>query len=215
MKNKITLLLCAAASIALLTTGCAQKPNPPAASSQPARSQPSQSGQSSQSSSGADSPAGTASMLGSLQSFTALTLDGESFTQDDLAAKDITVLNFWALTCRPCIAEMPDLAAFAGALPDNVQVITVCLDGAGNEETVQSVLDGAGFTGVTLVAGDGDLVDLAWNVIYTPTTVCADSEGKLIGKTIIGGQRDLEGTLLTAVNEVLKDGGKAEISLEA
>ena len=56
MKNKITLLLCAAASIALLTTGCAQKPNPSAASSQPAQSQPAQS-QSSQSGSGADSPA--------------------------------------------------------------------------------------------------------------------------------------------------------------
>ena len=123
MKNKITLLLCAAASAALLATGCAQKTNPPAASSQPAQSQPAQS-QSSQSGSGADSPAGTASMLGSLQSFTALTLDGESFTQDDIAAKDITVLNFWALTCPPCIAEMPELASFAGALPDNVQVVT-------------------------------------------------------------------------------------------
>ena len=215
MKNKITLLLCAAASIALLTTGCAQKPNPPAASSQPARSQPSQSGQSSQSSSGADSPAGTASMLGSLQSFTALTLDGESFTQDDLAAKDITVLNFWALTCPPCIAEMPELASFAGALPDNVQMVTVCLDGSGNEEMVSSILDEAGFSGVTLVAGDGDLAALAGNLMYTPTTLVADSAGTLMGDPIIGGQRDLSGTYLEAINQVLTAGGKDEISLES
>ena len=214
MKNKITLLLCAAASIALLTTGCAQKPNPPAASSQPARSQPSQSGQSSQSSSGADSPAGTASMLGSLQSFTALTLDGESFTQDDLAAKDITVLNFWALTCPPCIAEMPELASFAGALPDNVQMVTVCLDGSGNEEMVSSILDEAGFSGVTLVAGDGDLAALAGNLMYTPTTLVADSAGTLMGDPIIGGQKDLPGTFLAAVNDALQAGGKAEVSLE-
>ena len=204
------MLLCAAAAAGLLTAGCAKEPSQtpdisPAASSVESSSAPDT----------PDSSENLASQLGSLESFSAVTLEGGSFTQDDIAAKDATVINFWALTCRPCIAEMPDLAAFAGALPDNVQVITVCLDGAGNEETVQSVLDGAGFTGVTLVAGDGDLVDLAWNVIYTPTTVCADSEGKLIGKTIIGGQRDLEGTLLTAVNEVLKDGGKAEISLEA
>ena len=208
-KKSAAMLLCAAAA-GLLTAGCAKEPSQtpdisPAASSVVSSSAPDT----------PDSSENLASQLGSLESFSAVTLEGESFTQDDIAAKDATVINFWALTCRPCIAEMPDLAAFAGALPDNVQVITVCLDGAGNEETVQSVLDGAGFTGVTLVAGDGDLVDLAWNVIYTPTTVCADSEGKLIGKTIIGGQRDLEGTLLTAVNEVLKDGGKAEISLEA
>ncbi len=208
-KKSVAMLLCAAAA-GLLITGCAKEPSQtpdisPAASSVVSSSAPDT----------PDSSENLASQLGSLESFSAVTLEGESFTQDDIAAKDATVINFWALTCRPCIAEMPDLAAFAGALPDNVQVITVCLDGAGNEETVQSVLDGAGFTGVTLVGGDGDLVDLAWNVIYTPTTVCADSEGKLIGKTIIGGQQDLEGTLLTAVNEVLKDGGKAEISLEA
>ena len=208
-KKSVAMLLCAAAA-GLLITGCAKEPSQtpdisPAASSVVSSSAPDT----------PDSSENLASQLGSLESFSAVTLEGESFTQDDIAAKDATVINFWALTCRPCIAEMPDLAAFAGALPDNVQVITVCLDGAGNEETVQSVLDEAGFTGVTLVAGDGDLVDLAWNVIYTPTTVCADSEGKLIGKTIIGGQRDLEGTLLMAVNEVLKDGGKAEISLEA
>ena len=214
MKNKITLLLCAAASIALLTTGCAQKPNPPAASSQPAQSQPSQSGQSSQSSSGADSPAGTASMLGSLQSFTALTLDGETFTQDDIAAKDITVLNFWALTCPPCIAEMPELASFAGALPDNVQMVTVCLDGSGNEEMVSSILDEAGFSGVTLVAGDGDLAALAGNLMYTPTTLVADSAGTLMGDPIIGGQKDLPRTFLAAVNDALQAGGKAEVSLE-
>ena len=37
-------------------------------------------------------------------------------------AKDVTVINFWALSCGPCIVEMPDLAEFAGALPDNVQL---------------------------------------------------------------------------------------------
>ena len=213
MKNKITLLLCAAASIALLTTGCAQKPNPSAASSQPAQSQPAQS-QSSQSGSGADSPAGTASMLGSLQSFTALTLGGESFTQDDIAAKDITVLNFWALTCPPCIAEMPELASFAGALPDNVQVVTVCLDGYGNEDSVKEVLENAGFEGVTLITGEGDLLDLANNLMYTPTTVLADSQGALVGEAIIGGQADLSAAYLEAVNQALEAGGKDAISLE-
>ena len=63
-----------------------------------------------------------------LNKFQAAALDGSEFTQDDFADRDVTVINFWALTCGPCIAEMPDLAAFAGALPDNVQVITVCLD---------------------------------------------------------------------------------------
>ena len=42
--------------------------------------------------------------------------------------------SFWSLRCGPCIREMPDIAAYAGELPDNVRIITVCLDGEGKEE---------------------------------------------------------------------------------
>lgn len=167
-----------------------------------------------QSTDAAQSEQDTAS-LGALASFSAGTLDGGSFTQDDIMAKDVTALNFWALSCGPCIAEMPDLAEFAKALPDNVQLVTVCLDGSGNEDTAREVLEQAGFEGVTLISGDGDLAALAGNLMYTPTTVFADSEGNLVGEPIIGGQKDLAGTYLTAMNAVLAAGGKAEISLEA
>lgn len=75
-------------------------------------------------------PAGCASSASSgserrLGSFQAVTLDGGTFTQADIAGKDVTIINFWGTFCAPCIAEMPDLAAFAKALPDNVQLITV------------------------------------------------------------------------------------------
>ena len=200
MKHKkfAALLLCAALAAGTLASGCSGKeaaePDAPA-----------------QEESGA--AAGTAAALGSLRSFSATTLDGGSFTQDDIAARDVTVINFWALTCPPCIAEMPDLAAFAGALPDTVQVATVCLDGLGSEETVQKILEKAGFTGATLLTGDGDLAALCGNLMYTPTTVFVNSKGELVGDAVIGGQRDLAGTYLAAVNAVLAADGKAEISL--
>ena len=151
--------------------------------------------------------------LGTLASFTAGTLDGGTFTQDDIMAKDVTVINFWALSCGPCIVEMPDLAEFAGALPDNVQLVTVCLDGNGNEDTAREVLEKAGFEGVTLISGSGDLLDLSRNLMYTPTTVFVDGEG-MVADAVIGGQEDLSGTFLAAVNAVLEGSGKAEISLE-
>lgn len=151
--------------------------------------------------------------LGTLASFTAGTLDGGTFTQDDIMAKDVTVINFWALSCGPCIVEMPDLAEFAGALPDNVQLVTVCLDGNGNEDTAREVLEKAGFDGVTLISGSGDLLDLSRSLMYTPTTVFVDGEG-MVADAVIGGQEDLSGTFLAAVNAVLEGSGKAEISLE-
>ena len=140
-------------------------------------------------------------------------LDGGTFTQDDIAAKDATVINFWALSCPPCIAELPDLAAYAKTLPENVQFITVCLDAGIDMEHAQELLTEAGFEGVTLVSGDGDLAELCGNLMYTPTTLFADSQGNLVGDAVIGVQKDLSGTYTAAVNRVLSASGKDEISV--
>lgn len=206
MKQMVSICLAAALGLGLLA-GCGEKPAPSQSDAQP------ESG--SQSVSGSQSEQESASPLGALASFTAGTLDGGSFTPEDIGAKDVTVLNFWALSCGPCIAELPDLAEFAAALPDNVQLVTVCLDGSGNEEAAREVLEQAGFEGVTIIAGDGDMGALANSLMYTPTTVFADSEGSLVGSAIIGRQADLSEAYLAAVNQVLAAGGKDEISLES
>lgn len=204
MKNKkfFALLLCGILTISMLATGCSGGENPPATSDSPTQNE------------NGGSAAGTVAELGSMKSFTAATLDGGSFSQEDIAAKDVTVINFWSLMCGPCVEEMPDLAAFAKVLPDNVQVVTVCLDGTGEEEAAKSILSEAGYEGVTLLSGDGDFKGLCDNIQYTPTTVLVDAEGNLMGDAIIGGQEDLSGTFLTAVNAALKSSGKAEIGLE-
>lgn len=206
MKRILAMTLSAILALGVLA-GCGggNTPEPPADTAQPENTAQSedtaQDGQ----------DAGTG--LGTLASFTAGTLDGGTFTQDDIMAKDVTVINFWALSCGPCIVEMPDLAEFAGALPDNVQLVTVCLDGNGNEDTAREVLEKAGFEGVTLISGSGDLLDLSRSLMYTPTTVFVDGEG-MVADAVIGGQEDLSGTFLAAVNAVLEGSGKAEISLE-
>lgn len=206
MKRILAMTLSAILALGVLA-GCGggNTPEPPADTAQPENTAQSedtaQDGQ----------DAGTG--LGTLASFTAGTLDGGTFTQDDIMDKDVTVINFWALSCGPCIVEMPDLAEFAGALPDNVQLVTVCLDGNGNEDTAREVLEKAGFEGVTLISGSGDLLDLSRNLMYTPTTVFVDGEG-MVADAVIGGQEDLSGTFLAAVNAVLEGSGKAEISLE-
>lgn len=147
-----------------------------------------------------------------LKEFEAEMLDGSIFTQDDLAEKDVTVLNFWALTCGPCIAEMPDLAAFEKGMPDNVQVLTVCLDGSRNMERTKEILGEAGFEGMTLLGGNGDFWEILCGIQYTPTTLIVDKDGNIVGDPIIGGQKDLEKVFTGAVNQALKKMGKAEIA---
>ena len=152
----------------------------------------------------------------SLKTFTAQTLDGGTFAQEDIKSKDVTVMNFWTTSCGPCIAEMPDLAAFQKALPENVQLVTVCLDAIwGAEESAKKILQDSAYEGITLVSGDGDFANICNNIQYTPTTIFIDAEGNMVGDAIIGGQPNLSESFLEAVNAVLKSGGKAEISLES
>lgn len=150
-----------------------------------------------------------------LSDFSADTLSGGSFTPAELQAKDVTIVNFWSLLCAPCIQEMPDLAAFEKNLPENVRLVTVCLDGAGSEEAVTEILQTAAYQGVTLLRGEGDYETLCRSIRYTPTTLFLDAQGKLVGKTLIGTQNDLAKTYLSVVNQVLKDQGKTEITLSS
>ena len=151
---------------------------------------------------------------GGLPAFTANTLEGGTFTQDDIAAKDVTIVNFWGTFCGPCLMEMPDLAAYAKFLPDNVQLITICVDGIGNEESAREILRSAGFEGITLLDGDEAFRAFAGVVQAVPTTVFLNSRGEQVEQnTILGAQADLAASFTAGVNRVLRADGKAEIQL--
>ena len=142
------------------------------------------------------------------------TLDGGTFTQEEIKAKDLTIINFWGMFCNPCRAEMPDLAAYAKALPDNVQLITICVDGIGNEESAREILRSAGFEGITLLDGDEAFRAFAGAVQAVPTTVFLNSRGEQVEQnTILGAQADLAASFTAGVNRVLRADGKAEIQL--
>ena len=152
--------------------------------------------------------------VSNLGDFTAPTIDGGTFSAADLANKDITIVNFWSTTCPPCVAEMPDLAEIQQELPANVQLITVLLDGQSGVQEAQSILNQAGYRGVTLVPdrNSGDLIAAVSDIMYMPTTVLYDSQGVALSE-FIGGQADLEDTIENAVNHQLSIMGKPVIDL--
>lgn len=171
-------------------------------------------GQEQQSSAEGESPQQTDSEEEGLKSFTATALDGSTISQEEIGEKDVTMIHFWATTCGPCIVEMPELAEFADSLPENVQLITVCLDGLLDMEGAKSIVEEAGFQGITLITGEGDFRKVCERVLYTPTTITVNQEGTIVGDPIIGGQQDLAKTYTDAINVVLQSMGKAEIGNE-
>lgn len=149
--------------------------------------------------------------LPSLKDFTATTLDGDRFGSDQLAGKDLTLVNVWATTCGACIEEMPDLAKVEAGLPDNVQLVTLCLDGKENEEAARQILADSNFEGLTLVETSGDLSNAVAQVMYTPTTLLFDEEGNALGDQLIGVPQDVESAYTGIINLILETMGKDTI----
>jgi thiol-disulfide isomerase/thioredoxin len=67
-----------------------------------------------------------------LQSYTFNTPDGASLELGALEGK-ITVLNFWATWCPPCVEEMPELDALYSELKaKNIELIGIAVDSPAN-----------------------------------------------------------------------------------
>lgn len=141
-----------------------------------------------------------------LGDFTAQTLDGSEFTQQNIADYDLTIINFWGTSCPPCINEMPDIAELEQKLADensNVALVTYCLDGAYSPETCAAILENSGYTGITLISSDGALGDLADSIMYIPTTVFVYGDGEA-ALSLVGGQTDIEGEYMSRADALLK-----------
>ena len=152
---------------------------------------------------------------GTLTEFAAKTLDGKDYTAEDLAKADVTMINVWATFCGPCIQEMPEIASLEKRLPDNVSLITCCVDYA--EETdadCRSILKDAGYEGTTLVSFEGDLEKVLGSTAYVPTTFFFDSEGNQVGEAVIGAPGDPEKDYLKGINDALAASGKDAVQLK-
>lgn len=123
-----------------------------------------------------------------LLSFEAKTIDGSSFTPADFAGADVTAINIWSTTCGPCVREMPELAEYAKSLPENLNIMTWCLDAdiSASGSEIGKFMNECGFTGITLASGDGDLQKLYGQLLYTPTTIFVDATGKQVAEPLIG-----------------------------
>lgn len=123
-----------------------------------------------------------------LHSFEATTVTGDHFSPEDFTEADVTAINIWSTTCAPCVREMPELAEYAGTLPENLRIITWCVDAniSATGTEIEKYMNECGFHDVTLASGDGDMQILYSQLMYTPTTVFVDAKGNMVAEPLIG-----------------------------
>ena len=120
-------------------------------------------------------------------------LNGNEITSDYFAQADITVVNFWATFCNPCIDEMPELEKWSEAMPENVQMLGVLVDADSKESdeyaTAMQIIEKTNVTYTNILA-TGAFETFANNIAGVPTTFFVDKEGKVIGKPVVGAKLD-------------------------
>jgi thiol-disulfide isomerase/thioredoxin len=111
-----------------------------------------------------------------------------------LATGKVTIVDFWATWCGPCLAAMPRLDALARAHPD-VVVLAVNLDDAA---AARALFDERGYR-MTLVADD-TLTSERYGVSTIPHTVLIDRAGvvRLVAR---GNAGDLEKAVAALVTD--------------
>jgi thiol-disulfide isomerase/thioredoxin len=120
--------------------------------------------------------------------FSTQSLDGEEVTDAVFADKKLTMLNFWATWCPPCLDEMADLGRLGRDMPEGSQLIGVLIDGYDDEESLDEARDivktaKADFLQILPVAEMGSFLK---NVTAIPTTIFVDSRGGIVGKPLVG-----------------------------
>lgn len=112
--------------------------------------------------------------------------DGSTFRMAERRGK-IVVLNFWTVTCQPCVEEMPSLIELSRILRDrrDVELVTISVDG--DWETVRTVVpENAPLT--VLLDPDRAVVRQMFGTRLYPETWIVDPRGVI--RLRVDGRRD-------------------------
>lgn len=138
--------------------------------------------------------AGTAKTSEAAWTFTNQDLEGNEVTQDVFKDKKLTMVNYWATFCGPCLREMPELGELNEEYADKgFQIIGVVADVMEDQNGELTNLDVAKDA---VEATKADYLHLpitqemlggpVSNVQVVPTTVFVDENGNMVGEEQLG-----------------------------
>ena len=139
----------------------------------------------------------------SSREFTLPDLSGKSVSLSDYADRKAVLLDFWALWCHPCRAELPRLETLHQKLADRgFALLAINVDEAGKKAEVRTFSRQRGFTFPMLLDPKTRVVSRFNPRLSLPFAVLMDGKGKVI-KTYEGFQPGQEKDLEADIEQLL------------
>lgn len=121
--------------------------------------------------------------------FVTMDLDGNVVTSAEIyAGNRITMINFWATWCPPCVGELAELVEVHSQLQEvGCGVVGILMDSNDPKgvEAAKKLMAQNG-TNYPVLALSEDLYGLAQVISVIPTTIFVDGNGTLVGTPIVG-----------------------------
>ncbi|MEM9695271.1 MAG: TlpA disulfide reductase family protein [Myxococcota bacterium] len=141
-------------------------------------------------------------------SFTLETLDGDSVSLSDYQGDKVVLIDFWATTCKPCLAEMPELVElYERKKAEGLEVLAISADGPETLSNVQATVKRLDMSFPILLDTETEVMDRYNPKGELPFTVVINRRGEIIMKraSFQAGDTQAIKTLEAAVDKALAD----------
>lgn len=131
-------------------------------------------------------------------------IQGSSIEPSDLIGK-VTLINFWATWCKPCLEEFPKKNKIQSHFENTINVLNICIDS--REERCKEVIENHKLLGINAVAiGEwSEKLEERFNIRGLPHSVLIDPDGVLSNNKLSGDYNDLVRQIESYINYTDKD----------
>jgi len=107
-------------------------------------------------------------------------LDNEWVTFEDVRGENLTVIDFWATWCQPCLRSIPELnEIYLEYRDEGVGFVGISVDGPRNQSKLKPFVSSMGIV-YTVVRDINSEVMSEMNVTAVPTLLILDDQGEVV-----------------------------------
>jgi peroxiredoxin len=117
---------------------------------------------------------------GKIYDFSLKDIDQKTVSFSDIKGDKLTVIDFWATWCQPCIRSIPKLVEMSEEFEDEgVRFVGISIDSPRNVSKVKPFARTMGMSYPVLVDPSGELMG-ELNVLAVPTLLVVDSDMNIV-----------------------------------